>query len=134
MTQLATSTRNAMLEAIEADTGTSAKLMLYTGTAPGNCALAPTGTKLAEWDMASDWAADAANGSMALANLPLVTTGVASGNAGYYRIYKSDGTTCTVQGPVSIAGGTGELILDQLAVTSGQNVTITGGTFTQGGA
>lgn len=38
--QLATSTRDAMLDAIETDTGTSAILKIRTGAQPANCAAA----------------------------------------------------------------------------------------------
>lgn len=45
--QLATSTRNAMLDAIETDAGTSAIIKIRTGAQPANCAAADAGTVLA---------------------------------------------------------------------------------------
>lgn len=41
--QYSTAVRNALLDAIETATGASAKLRIYTGSAPANCAAAATG-------------------------------------------------------------------------------------------
>jgi hypothetical protein len=60
--QFSPAVRNAMLDQIETSIGTSAKLMFYTGAVPANCAAATTGTQIAEWDLASDWMADASAG------------------------------------------------------------------------
>lgn len=51
--QLATSTRNAMLDAIETDAGTSAILKIRTGAQPANCAAADAGTVLATLNLPS---------------------------------------------------------------------------------
>ena len=132
--QLAVSTRNARLDAIETDTGVSAKLEIYSGAMPSNCAAATTGTLLAEFDLASDWAAAASGGAKALNNLPLSTTGAAAGTAGYFRLFKSDGTTCQIQGTVTATGGGGDMILDNTSIASGQTVTVTAFTITDGNA
>ena len=132
--QLSTSVRNAQLDAIETAIGASAKLMIYTGAAPANCAAATTGTKLAEFDMAADWAAAASGGTKILNNVPLSTLGLATNTAGYFRIFASDGTTCGAQGTVTASGGGGDIIISTTSIASGQAVVITGGTFTQGGA
>jgi len=132
--QLATSTRNARLEAIETDTGVSAKLMIYTGSMPANCAAATTGTLLAEFDLASDWAAAASGGAKALNSLPLSTTGAAAGTAGYFRLFKTDGTTCQMQGTITATGGGGDMTLDNTSIASGQAVNVTGFTITDGNA
>jgi len=132
--QLATSTRNARLDAIESDAGTAAKLEIYSGAIPANCAAATTGTKLAEFDLASDWAANASGGAKTLNNLPLSTAGAASGTAGYFRLFKSDGTTCQMQGTVTATGGGGDMTLDNVSIASGQTVNVTGFTITDGNA
>lgn len=132
--QFSVSVRNAQLDAIETDTGTSAKLMIYTGSPPISCAAAATGTLLVQFNLASDWAAAASGGTKILNNLPIGTPGSVTGTAGYFRLYKSDGTTCQAQGTVTLAGGGGDIIIDQLTITSGQTVTITAATFAQGGA
>lgn len=60
--QLATSTRNAMLDAIETDAGTSAILKIRTGAQPANCAAADSGSVLATVNLPSDWMAAASGG------------------------------------------------------------------------
>ena len=132
--QLATSTRNARLDAIETDAGVSAKLMIYTGSMPANCGAATTGTKLTEWDLASDWAANAASGSKSFNNTPLSTAAVASGTAGYFRLFKNDGTTCIMQGTVTATGGGGDMTLDNTNIASSQTVNVTSFTVTDGNA
>lgn len=129
---LAISTRNARLDAIETDAGTAAKLMIYTGAMPANCAAATTGAKLAEFDLASDWAANAGGGAKVLNNLPLSTTGAAAGTAGYFRLFKNDGTTCIMQGTVTATGGGGDMTLDNTSIASGQSVNVTAFTITDG--
>lgn len=132
--QLAVSTRNARLDAIETDAGTAAKLMIYTGAVPANCAAATSGTKLAEFDLASDWAAAASSGSKSLNNIPLSTTGAAAGTAGYFRLFKSDGTTTIMQGTVTATGGGGDMTLDNTSIASGQTVNVTAFQLTDGNA
>lgn len=62
--QLSVGARNARLDAIETAIGTSAKLQIYTGSMPTTCATAASGTKLAEFSLASDWAANATSGAL----------------------------------------------------------------------
>ena len=100
--QKATSLRNAILDAEETHIGTSAKIQWWSGTKPANCAASDTGTKLAEFALASDWAAAASGGQKSLSGLPVSTTGLAAGTVSYYRKTKEDGT-CMEQGDVSQA-------------------------------
>lgn len=130
--QLSVAARNGRLDNIESVVGTAAKIRIYSGSAPANCAASETGTLLADFTLASDWAAAAASGSKALNNLPLTTTGAATGTAGHFRLTASDGTTCHVQG--TVGQGTGDLSLDNVSIASGQTVNITGWTFTDGNA
>ena len=132
--QLAVSTRNARLDAIETDAGTSAILEIWSGSMPANCATASSGTKLAQFSLASDWAAAASGGSKALNGLPLSTTGAASGTAGYFRLFKTDDATCFLQGTVTATGGGGDMTLDNTSIASGQTVNVTGFTITDGNA
>lgn len=132
--QLATSTRNARLNAIETDTGVSAKLEIFSGSVPANCAAASTGTKLVEYDLASDWMAAASGGQVILNNLPLSTTASANGTAGYFRLFKTDDTTCQMQGTITATGGGGDMTLDNTSIATGQTVNITGFTLTDGNA
>lgn len=134
--QWSTTVRNALLDAWEATIGTSAKIYIRSGSPPANCAAADTGTLLAEFDLASDWATAASSGSKSLDSLPLSTTAVAGAptNAGHYRIKDSTGTTCHEQGTVTIAGGGGDAIIDGIAITLGQEVDLVTFTKTAPGA
>lgn len=132
--QLATSTRNARLDAIETDASTAAKLIIYTGSPPANCGTATSGTLLAEFDLASDWAAAASGGAKILNNLTLTVAAAGTGTAGYFRLFKTDGTTCIMQGTVTATGGGGDMTLDNTSITSGQTVNVTGFTITDGNA
>jgi hypothetical protein len=137
--QLSTGVRNARLDAIETAIGVSAKLAIYPGSMPANCAADTTGTKLAEWDLASDWAAAASAGSKALSSTPLSTTGAATGTAGYFRLFTSAESTapgaakpCELQGTVTATGGGGDLTVDNTSIASGQVVNITSWVLTDG--
>ena len=132
--QFSTTVRNAMLDAIETSMGVSAKLQLYSGAQPANCAAAATGTKLVEYALASDWAAAAAAGSKALSSLPLSTTAIIGGTAGYYRFVDTAGTTCHEQGSVTLSAGGGDMTIDNATFTTGQTVQVTGFSKTAPGA
>jgi hypothetical protein len=132
--QFSASVRNGMLDAIETAMGVSAKLQLYSGIQPANCATAASGTKLAEYALASDWAAAASAGSKALSSLPLSTTALVGGTAGYYRFVDNAGTTCHEQGSVTLSAGGGDMTIDNTTFTSGQTVQVTGFSKTAPGA
>ena len=132
--QFSTGVRNGMLDSIETAAGTAAKLMFYTGSVPANCAAATTGTKIAEFDLASDWAAAASAGAKAFNNLPLSVAAVAAGTLGYFRLFASDGTTTHMQGTITATGGGGDLTVDNTNVANGQTINVTGFTINAPGA
>ena len=132
--QFSTTYRNALLDQLETTIGTSAKLEIFTGSVPANCAASEAGTKLAEFDLASDWAAAASSGSKQLNNLTLSTTGAAAGTAAHFRLFASDGTTCHMQGTVTATGGGGDMTVDNTNIASGQTVQVTAFTLTAPGA
>lgn len=132
--QLAVSTRNARLDAIETDTGVSAILKIRTGAQPASCATADAGTVLATLTLPSDWLAAAAAGAKAKSGTWQDASADAAGTAGHFRIYKSDGTTCQIQGSVTATGGGGDMTLDNVSIALAQVVTITGFTLTDGNA
>ena len=131
--QFATSARNAALDAIEMDTGTSAILKIRSGAAPASCATADSGTVLATLNLPSDWLAAASSGSKSKSGTWEDTSADATGTAGHFRVYKSDGTTCQIQGSVTATGG-GDMTLDNTSIASGQAVTISSFTITAGGS
>lgn len=132
--QFSAAVRNARLDAIETAIGASAVLKIFTGSAPANCAAANSGTVLATLSLPSDWMAAASGGSKALSGTWQDTSADGTGTAGHWRLYASDGTTCHMQGSVTATGGGGDLTLDNTSLASGQAVTITAFTLTEGGA
>lgn len=131
--QFSTRVRNARLDVIESTTGASPKLRILTGAPPANCGAAQTGTLLAELTLPADWMANAANGTKALAG-SWTAAATGTGTAGYYRIYDSAGTNCDEQGTITATGGGGDMTVDNTSIASGQTITITAKTLTEGNA
>lgn len=123
--QYSVSVNNARLDAVESTTGASAKLRIYTGAAPANCAAAATGTLLVEMALPADWMTAAAAASKSK-NGTWTGTGAAAGVAGYFRIVDNAGTTAHIQG--TCGQGTGDMSLDNTNIAIGQTVTVN--TFT----
>lgn len=123
--QLATSTRNAILDAIETDTGASAILKIRTGAQPANCAAADSGTVLATLNLPSDWMAAASGGTKGMSGTWQDASADGSGTAAHYRLYKSDGTTCQMQGTVTATGGGGVMTVDNTSFAATQPFNIT---------
>lgn len=100
--QLSSTVRDARLDAIETAIGISAVLCFWSGALPANCAAADAGTDLARAALPSDWMAAASGGSKAKSGTWQDAAANANGLARHYRIYASNGTTCHVQGLVSM--------------------------------
>jgi hypothetical protein len=130
--QFSVSVRNARLDAIETAIGTSAVLKIRTGSAPADCATADSGTVLSTVNLPSDWLAAASSGSKALSGTWQDSSADATGTAAHFRLYASDGTTCHVQGTVTITGGGGNMTVDNTSFASGQTFTVTSFTLTDG--
>lgn len=132
--QLSVAVRNARLDQIESTIGASAILKLRTGTKPADCATADSGTVLATLSLPSDWMAAASSGSKALSGTWEDLSADADGTIGHFRIYDSGGTTCGMQGSVTVTGGGGDMTVDNTSVLTGQKVTVTAFTLTDGNA
>lgn len=132
--QYSVTVRNAQLDAFESAIGASAVMKIRTGAAPANCAAADSGTVLATINLPSDWMAAASAGSKSKSGTWEDTSADATGTAGHFRIYASDGTTVHAQGTITATGGGGDLTLDNTSIASGQTVTITSFTLTAGNA
>jgi hypothetical protein len=132
--QLSIPVRNARLDATETAIGTSPLLKIRTGSAPANCAAADAGTVLATLTLPSDWMSNASGGSKALLGTWEDTSADATGIAAHFRIYDSTGTTCHIQGTVTITSGGGDLTLDNVNLAVGQDVKVTGFSLTDGNA
>lgn len=132
--QLSTAVRNARLDAIETAVGVSAVLKLRTGAQPADVATADSGTVLATLSLPSDWMAAASGGTKAKAGTWQDASADATGTAAHWRLYASDGTTAHAQGTITATGGGGDLTLDNVSLASGQSVTVTSWSFTDGNA
>ncbi len=132
--QFSTTARNAALDAIETAIGTSAVLKIRSGAAPADCGTADSGTVLATLTLPSDWLAAASGGSKSKSGTWEDASADATGTAGHFRIYATDGTTCHMQGTITATGGGGDMTLDNTSIASAQQVTITSFTISAGGA
>ena len=130
--QLSTSVRNAMLDAIESTIGTSAILKIRTGSPPADCGTADSGTVLATINPPSDWMANASSGAKAKSGTWEDASADNTGTAGHFRVYDSGGTTCHIQGTVTATGGGGDMTLDNVSISSAQDVVVTAFTLTAG--
>jgi len=132
--QYSVAVRNAQLDTMENTVGTSPILRIFTGSPPADCAASSTGTLLVEMALPSNWLNDASNGSKTIAGGPWQANAIATGTAGYFRIFNSAGTVCHLQGNITITGGGGDMILDNTSIATGQSVSITAFTVTAGNA
>ena len=130
--QYSVAVRNARLDVVESTIGTSAVLKIRSGSVPATCATADSGTVLATATLPSDWMAAASSGTKSLSGTWQDTSADATGTAGHFRIYASDGTTCHMQGTVGTSGT--DMIVDNTSFNSGQSFTVTSFTLTAGNA
>lgn len=126
-----TAIRNAFMDAITSQAGTSAKLRVYTGTRPGTGGGSLSGnTLLAEIICnATAFAAAASGGSITMGAATGAATAAATGTATWARLVKSDGTTWVADFDV----GT-DITVSPTSIQSGAQVTLTAGSFTAGNA
>lgn len=129
--QMSTVVRNARLDAVESAIGVSAVLKIRSGAVPANVAAADAGTVLATLSLPSDWMAAATAAAKAKLGTWQDATADATGTAGHFRIYASDGSTAHLQGTVTATGGGGDITLDNVSIAAGQSVTITGFDLTE---
>lgn len=120
--------RDARLDAIETTIGASAVLKIRSGAKPTATADADSGTVLATLSLPADWMAAASSGSKSKTGTWSDSSADAAGTAGHFRLYASDGTTCHIQGSVTITGGGGDMEVDNTSFAAGQSFTVT--TFT----
>lgn len=135
--QYSTTLRNNQLDQIESTAGASARLRIYSGSAPANCAAAATGTLLVDMALPSDWMNAASSGSKTKLGTWSGTGAAGAGSgtaAGYFRITDSAGTTAHMQGTVTITGGGGDMTLDNTSIAQNQAVTVNSFTVTAGNA
>ncbi len=129
--QFSVAVRNARLDAIETNIGTSAILKIRTGSAPATCATADAGTVLATLTLPSDWMNAASSGTKTLLGTWQDASADAAGTAAHFRVYDSGGTTCGIQGTVTATGGGGDMTLDNAVLAAAQVFNITAFTITE---
>lgn len=132
--QYSVAVRNARLDAFETTVGASAILKIRTGSAPANCAAADAGTVLATLDLPADWMSAASSGTKAKSGTWETLSADATGVAGHFRIYASDGTTCHAQGVITGTSGGGDMEVDNVNITTGQQFIVTAFVLTAGNA
>jgi hypothetical protein len=129
--QFSVAVRNARLDSFETTTGTSARMRLFTGSPPANCAAADSGTILAELVLPSDWMAAASGGTKALSGTWQDLSANNSGAFGHFRVYDSTFATCHMQGTAGLAG---DMVTSAASVTAGDSFTVNSFTLTDGNA
>jgi hypothetical protein len=129
--QYSVTLRNNRLDQIESTTGTAARLLIYSGAVPANCAAADPAGLLATLVLPSDWMNAASGGQKTLLGSWTVAAS-GTGTAQSFRIKDSGLTTCHMQGTCATGGG--DLSLDNASITAGQTVTVTAFTLTDGNA
>ena len=129
----ATAVRNAKMDTVTSQTGTSALLRIYDGTRPANPNTAiTTQTLLVALTCNASAFAAAASGGVLTANAISNGTAAASGTASWFRLVKSDGTTPIMDGDVSTSGA--DLNLNNTSIATSQTVSVTAFTVTEGNA
>lgn len=123
-----------MLDAIETELGASPILKVRTGAVPATCATADSGTVLATLSLPADAFAAASGGTKAKSGTWQDLTADNAGTAAHYRIYKTDGTTCVIQGTVTASGGGGDMIVSTTTVGAGDSFTVSTYVLTAPGA
>ncbi len=117
---------NAQVDRLDAGTGPG-YIELRSGTQPDFGDAAPTGTVLVTIPLQSPAFGDAVDqspGARATLNGVPSANASAAGTAGWFRAY--DGDANPVQdGAISVAGGGGEMEIDNLAISDNALVTIT---------
>ncbi len=126
--------RDARNDQIETVGAASPILKLRTGAQPATCATADSGTVCATMALPVDWMAASASGVKAKSGTWQDPAADAAGTIAHFRIYKADGVTCVMQGSVTIAGGGGDMTLDNNVVAINQQITITAFSVTAGNA
>lgn len=131
--RIPTAAQNAAANAVgdRADAGAGpGEIEIRSGSQPANANAAATGTLLATFTLNDPAWSGPTNGVKTLDISPAVeAVGVADANAGWFRMLDSDGNT-VLDGSVTVTGDSGDLTLNTIAVSTGLDLTITGGTLT----
>ena len=124
--QFGSTLRNNRVGQLQTTVSTSGTLKIFSGAEPANCAAADPSGLLATITLPSTFLTSSA-GVTTIAGT-WSTTASATGTAATFRIY--DGSSvCHIQGNT-----TSDLVLNNTSITSGQTVTVTSFSVTDGNA
>lgn len=115
--------RNNRADQITSFAGANAKLRIYT---------AAYATQIVECICNATFAASATGGVLTL-NAISSGTATNAGTAAIARFYKSDGTTIVIEG-LTVGTSATNIIISNTAISSGDTVSITSATITEGNA
>lgn len=121
--QFAQSTAHAMLDAIETDLGASPIMYLRSGSQPGTCAGADSGTLISTIAMAADAFVNAASWAKAISGALSDASADNAGTLGHWRI-KTSGGVVKLQGSITATGGGGDMTVDNTSVAAGQQIDV----------
>jgi hypothetical protein len=130
--QLSVAVRNARLDQIEVIGGADARLAIFTGSPPADCATANSGSLLVLMTLPTNYMNDAASGQKTKTGTWQDASADGTGTAGYFRLFEDTGDVCFLQG--TVGEGSGDLQLDNTDIAAGQQVTVTTFTLTDGNA
>jgi hypothetical protein len=128
--QFSTAALNDRAAAITTAVGNAGYLEIWTGAIPANCGTSSSGTKLVSEVLSSPFA-PAPSGGVLSPTLPSQANAVATGTAGYWRVFQSDDATCVIQGTCGTSGT--DMILNSTSIVTGGPVEITAWTLTEQG-
>ena len=130
---LSDAVRNARLDAIKATIGeTGIILRIRSGAKPTYTSDADVGTVLSEIALPSGWLTPASAGFVSKSGTWEDTSADDTGTATHFRIYRSDGITCDMQGTVDTASS--DMVVLTTSFVATQPFTITAFTLTDGNA
>lgn len=114
-------TRNAEVDSLTAllDGGF---MKIYAGSQPASPESAAIGTLLAALEFSNPAFAAAASGTAAANAIIEDTDAAATGNAGWFRCFKSDGVTAVLDGTIGTSGA--DINLNSVAIQAHTTVTI----------
>lgn len=129
--KIATTTRNAMVDAITTAVGSNGLIRIYDGTQPAGPGTAiTTQVLLAELPCSATFAAAASSGVLTANAITTDASANATGTASWYRLTTSGGTG-VVDGTVGTSGS--DLNLNTTSIVAGGPVAISSFTYTAPG-
>ncbi len=120
--------RNAALDALGA-LANNGFINIYSGSQPATPETPAAGTLLATNGFGATAFAAASGGVLAANSVSNDIAVNASGDAGWFRVVKSDGTTPVFDGTVTEDGGGGDMILDSIELTQNAIMSISSVTY-----